>query len=206
MPDHTQALTTLAALIDDLCDPHHHIERIYDTDRHRNRRVRRIWETTQPGLLAQLAALVPPTSQQAEGSTGGTFGSRPPLQLEALSRYAVIQIGAVRWAWSLQQPVRDTTESQLRGLIGPAASLDEPTLNTLVDEVRQWRRWCAVMTAWESPAYAPHVPCPVCEKVGRLRVNLAARTAVCLACDAGWDPDTIGVLAEHVRKQRELVA
>jgi hypothetical protein len=206
MPDHAQQLATLAALIDDLCDPHLNVERIYDTDQHRNKRVRRIWETTQPGLLAQLAQSVQLAGQQPEGALGGTFRSKPPLQIEALSRYLSIQVGAVRWAWSLRQDIRDTPESQLRGLIGPASTLDDPTLTVLIAEVRQWRRWCAVMTAWESPAYAPHVPCPLCEKVGQIRVNLTARTAVCLSCEAGWDPDTIGVLAEHVRRQRELVA
>lgn len=206
MNDRAAVLTQLATTIDDLCDPHHHIERIYDTDRHRNRRVRRIWETTQPGLLAQLAAAILPSGTQAEGSIGAAFASRPPLQVEALSRYTVIQIGATRWAWSLRQPIRDTIESQLRGLVGPAAHLDEPTLTALVDEVRQWRRWCAVMTAWESPAYAPHVPCPLCGKVGALRINLTARTAMCTQCAAGWDPETIGILAEHVRNQRRVVA
>jgi hypothetical protein len=202
MPDHNQQLATLAALIDDLCDPHHHIERIYDTDQHRNKRMRRIWETTQPGLLAQLAEAVGLPGQQPEGALGATFRSKPPLQTEALSRYVSIQIGAVRWAWSLYQDVRDTTESQLRGLIGPAATLDDATLTTLVSEVRQWRRWCAVMTAWESPAYAPHVPCPACAKIGALRVNLTAKTAICTWCAAGWDPDTVGLLAEHVRNAR----
>jgi len=202
----SELLGTLTALIDDLCDPHPHIERIYDTDQHRNKRVRRIWETTQPGLLTQLAQSVQYAGQQAEGAIGSAFRSKPPLQIEALSRYLAIQVGAVRWAWSLRLEVRDSPESQLRGLIGPAATLDDPTLTVLVAEVRQWRRWCAVMTAWESPAYAPHVPCPLCDKVGAIRVNLTARTAVCLTCGAGWDPDTIGVLAEHVRKQRKLVA
>ena len=206
MNDRTSTLGVLTAAVDDLCDPRLHIERVYDSDRHRNKRVRRVWETTQPGLLAQLAQSVQLTGQHPEGALGGTFRSKPPLQIEALSRYVVIQIGAARWAWSLHQPIRDTTEAQLRGLIGPAATLDDPTLHALVSEVRHWRHWCAVMTAWESPAYAPHVACPVCSKVGALRINLAARTAVCTSCEAGWDPDTIGVLAEHVRKQRELVA
>lgn len=199
--DRAAALDQLTTHIADLCDPHPHVEPIHDTDRHRNRRVRRVWITTQPGLLTQLAAVILPTNEQAEGGSGA-FGSRPPLHIEALSRYAAIQVGAVRWAWSLRQEIRDTTESQMRGLIGAAPTLDDPTLDALVDEVRQWRRWCAVMTAWESPAYAPHVPCPACGKVGALRINLAARTAMCTACPAGWDPDTIGVLAEHVRNAR----
>jgi hypothetical protein len=55
------------------------------------------------------------------------------------------------------------------------------------------------MTGWQTPAYAPRTPCPACEKPSALRINLARKTAMCIHCEARWDEDRIGILADYIR-------
>src|SRR6266508_4182256 len=100
--------------------------------------------------------------------------------------------------------------TQLRDAVLPAATQDANNQAALLDELRRWRTWCAVMTGWQSPLYQPHAPCPHCDQRGTLRVNLARQSAFCTTktwspergehvwC-ATWNPATIGVLADHVR-------
>lgn len=207
-------LADIADVVSELADGRQHTERIRRWDRNRNEQ----WDThitIQPGLLAQLYESVIPGSADAEGSRPHPT-SRPPLAIEALSLYGVIQIAVFRWAHSLRLEQRDTTESMLRALVGAAPQLDDDTAKALLSELRAWRRWCAVMTGWESALYSPRVPCPVCERMGTLRINLTAKSAFCRGgwdpgqpkrtgdaalydCDGWWDESTIGVLAEWIR-------
>jgi hypothetical protein len=200
-------LLAIADTADALTEPHQHHEPIYDRDQHRNRRMRRIWTTTQPGLLAALWQAVAParTTTDDDSSNNSGFRSAPPLCVEALSRHTQIQIATVRWCWSLHIELRDTTDSNIRALVGAAGNLDSDTQHALLDELRQWRTWAAVMTGWQAPAYAPHVPCPNpdCQRADTLRVNLDRQTALCIACRTTWDRDNIGILADYIRASTE---
>ena len=204
------SLQDIADVADELTDPHPHLEKIYTTTTSRHRRLTHLHKTVQPGLLTQVRdAVLPAATQDADGHRG-IPRSRPPLQLEALSLLVVIEIGAARWCWSVHLDQRDTAESNIRALVGAAATLDSDTQAALLDELRRWRTWCAVMTGWQSPLYQPHAPCPHCDQRGTLRVNLARQSAFCttktwspergehLWC-ATWNPATIGVLADHIR-------
>lgn len=202
MTDRAKLLADIADAADALTEPHQHAEPIYDYDAHRNRRMKRAYVTTQPGLLQALRDVIVPTATggENEGRPAG-FRSAPPLCLEAVSRLAVVEIAAVRWCWSLKLELRDTTESNIRALVGAAGNLDSDTQVSLLDELRQWRTWAAVMSGWQSPAYSPKVNCPVdgCGKPNTIRINLARKSALCVECHASWDESTIGILADYIR-------
>ena len=193
-------LQLIADVASELADPRQHTERVRTGWTAARNPVFTAHTTIQPGLLAQLYESVIPGSAEQEGARS-TPGSRPPLALEALSRHSAIVIAVTRWCWTLRLELRDTVEGNLRALVGAAAQLDDDTARTLLSEMRAWRRWCAVMTGWESPLFAPRAPCPVCETLGTLRVNLSAASAFCTACGSGWDREDGGieVLARHIR-------
>src|SRR6266545_4340007 len=156
------SLQDIADVADELTDPHPHLEKIYTTTTSRHRRLTHLHKTTQPGLLTQLRDAVLPAATQDAPSRRGIPRSQPPLPLEALSLLVVIVVGA-------------------------AATLDSDTQAALLDELRRWRTWCAVMTGWQSPLYQPHAPCPHCDQRGTLRVNLARQSAFCTT--KTWSPE-----------------
>lgn len=206
----TLTVADIAAVADELTEPHQHIERIPYWNGSRNKKIR-VHTTIQPGLLAQLHASVADPVRDAEHLGGRqTPASRPPLALEALSKHVAIVIGVTRWCWSLRLEIRDTAESNIRALVGKASELDTETRRALYDEMRLWRRWAAVMTGWESDLFEPRVACPVCDKVGTLRVNLKAKQAFCnnIDCAAGWSDEdgSLYVLADHIRLRSETRA
>jgi hypothetical protein len=200
-------LTLIADLAAELCDGRQHIERIPFWDANRNRKVRE-WRTVQPGLLTQLhRAAVEPVRGQTEPGSRPLPGSRPPLALEALSTYRVITTATIRWCWSLRLDLRDSVEGNIRSLVGAAATLDPDTALLLLAEMRQWRRWAAVATGWQTPAFAPRAPCPNCATIGKLRINLSAQAAHCRACQATWagDDGSLYELAGYIRAVTERV-
>lgn len=70
-------------------------------------------------------------------------------------------------------------------------------------DVRSWWRQARIISGWDSPTYRPRATCPNCSDIRSLRVNLGASTAVCVACRTVWEPSTIGLLAEHIRREVE---
>lgn len=193
------------------------------TEPHQIRNPRHTWSPTRnkvtlpdhvvtlPGLLQQLADMAYP----GRPTDGGDFvmrpipGSRPPLQLRAVSAHAFITVGIVRWCWSLQLDLRDTAESNLRQVLAAAGRQDRDTQIALLDEVRGWRRQAEVITGWRDPDPELQAPCPHCGERG-LRVNLAERTARCSGCRSRWaeevDPEagiwSIGVLGQHIAEHQ----
>lgn len=197
-------LDAIREVADDLTEPHMHSERIRDWDGNRNPKYR-THTTVQPGLVTALEACIPPAGTITEGSIGGSFASRPPLALEALSRHQTIRRAVHRWCYSLDIKVRKSVESNIRALVGAAAQLDDDTAKMLLAEMRQWRRWAAVLTGWEKVLTLYRVPCPVCEQPGTLRINLTNATAMCRHCSSTWadDDGSIQVLARHVEMHTE---
>jgi hypothetical protein len=191
-------LAEIAEAADALTEPYQHLEPIFTVDRHRNRRMKSVHVTRLPGLLGQLAEQFHPGATDEQG-TRSTPGSRPPVNLDALSAHTAITIGSTRWMWSLGLDIRNTPASNIRALVGAASTMDSDTQRALLAELRQWRHQAEVLTGWVSAPYAPHGPCPQCEAVGGLRVRLDVHTATCLRCAAWWTPDTIDELAEHIR-------
>ena len=70
-------------------------------------------------------------------------------------------------------------------------------------DVRSWWRQARIIAGWDSPTYRPRATCPVCSNRSGLRINLGAHTGVCVECRTVWEPATIGLLAEHIRREVE---
>lgn len=189
-------------LADDLTEPHMHAEPITYWDNNRNRKTRR-HVTVQPGLIAQLYQSVMPVWTSSEPSAAGVPGSRPPLAVEALSRHDQITMAVLRWCTSLHLATRVSVESNVRQLAAAAQQFDDDDARALLSEMRQWRRWCAVLTGWENLYRPAGVSCPIvdCGRTNTLRVNLTAKTAMCHTCGSTWSEDdgTIGVLAAYIQ-------
>ena len=198
---------------DALTEPHIHSEPVVTWTKARHRKVTQ-WRTVQPGLITQLYQSVFPASSGGDDpSTRGVPGSRPPLAVEALSRHDEIAMAVLRWCTSLRLETRVSVESNVRALVGAAAGMDTETMTALLDEMRQWRRWCLVSTGWEK-VIAPHgVPCFIdgCGQRNTLRINLTNATGLCRACGAFWTKDAeedagaIGVLADYIRAYTNAV-
>lgn len=202
-------IATIAALADELCDPHQHTERVpyWDHSRHRRYREHR---TVQPGLLAQLHELWETASRiqltDDDGAGRPIPTSRPPASIDAASVHVQVTTAAARWCWSLQLQLRDTVESNIRALVGAAGTLDDETRTALADEMATWCAMASALTGWTAPPYRPHVPCPGCGRAGKLRINLRRHVGACLACGLGWDGDGLHQLADYVRAATEVVA
>lgn len=196
-------LHQIADTADALTEPHFHAEQVPYWDHNRNKKFRR-HQVFLPGLLAQVHQAVIPTSSSADAPAGGVPGSRPPLAVEALSIHDEISMAVLRWCTSLDLQPRVSAESNIRGLVGAAARLDEDTAGALLTELRQWRRWCSVYLGWERLYRPAGVPCPIvdCGQVNTLRINLTTSTAVCRACLATWTQDgedgSLQVLANYI--------
>ncbi|GLZ62861.1 hypothetical protein [Micromonospora sp. NBRC 107095] len=199
--DRDATITTITGLAAALCDTGQHTERVPYWDDNRNKKYRE-HRTIQPGLLAQLhQAAVEPAAGRTEPGPRSVPQSRPPLALEALSTHAAICTHVHHWCWSLGLTPRDTVEGNIRALVGAAPTLDGDDLTLLTVELRTWHRWASVATGWTTPLYQPHVPCPACQTVGKLRINLHTQAAHCRACQATWGSDdgSLYKLGEYVQ-------
>ncbi len=195
---------TLADAADALTDPRRHVEIISAWVNRNRKTIRRV--TTLPSLLDQLADAAIPgeTYVEAETSRPG-YGSRPPARLDAIDRLLAIEAGARRWVTSISLTLRDTAAGNIRALVGASGTLDSDTFDALLYEITTWRSWAATVTGWRNPPFRPHVGCPVCDKVGSLRIRLDQRTACCMSCGEAWDDTSIGLLGEHIRIEGERV-
>lgn len=199
-------LNQITTLADELTEPHINREpyTVWTGSRHRQTRHH---VTIQHGLLTQLYRAVLPASMANDGGAGSIPGSRPPLELEALSRYRQITTAAQTWGRNLAVQ-RATAESTIRGLVGAAGQLDPDDQKALHADLRRWAGWCRVYLGLEQVRQITGVPCPLsdCNGRGTLRVNLTTSHGLCVACGATWAHDTIGLLAEHIRTARTTEA
>jgi len=197
-------LDKITELADELTEPHAHREpyQVWDHNRHR-KTMHHI--TVQHGLLTQLYRAVLPTQIATESTSSSPPKSRPPLELEALSRHHQITTTAARWCRDLNINPRPTAESNIRALVGAAGHLDEPDQQALAADLRRWTSWCRVYLGLEQVRQITGVPCPLADCTGRgtLRVNLTTSHGLCTACGATWGTTTIGLLAEHITTNRK---
>ena len=200
----TDTLADLLAAADELTDPRRHVESITGWVNRNRKTIRRT--VTLPSLLEQLAAAVVPGETHVEGDTTPSgFASRPPARLDAIDRLLAIEASAARWVASMGLVVREDTCGNIRALVGISGTLDSDTLAALITEVTMWRAWAATVTGWSTPPFRPHVPCPVCDKVGSLRIRLDRKTACCMECGDVWEEadGSIFLLGEHVKAETE---
>jgi hypothetical protein len=196
-------LDQIIDLADTLTEPHAHREpyTVWTGSRHRQTRHH---ITVQHGLLTQLHHAVLPATMADEGASGSTPGSRPPLEIEALSRHTQITTAATTWCKTLHIDPRATPESDIRALVGSAGHLDDTQQRALAADLRRWTHWCRVYLGLEQVRQITGVPCPLpdCTGHGTLRINLTTSHGLCTACGATWGTTTIGLLAEHITTNR----
>lgn len=145
---------------------------------------------THPSLLDQLQhALTGSTAGMIMGS--GT-GSKPAARLDAL---AVLQRIERESADRAQDEGIETLplHQRLSRLAGTVPDLDQ--------QVRSWWTAARLVTSWDTPPFAPRVPCPnpECERRGSLRIRVHEETAICVECGDYWPPEDVGRLGEYVR-------
>jgi hypothetical protein len=189
---------------DTLTEPHINREpyTTWDTNRHRKTHHH---ITVQHGLLTQLyRAAIIPTLTGTDDTAGGIPASRPPLEVEALSRHDQITKAATAWCTQVGAKPRTTPESNIRALVGAATQLDDDQQQNLHTDLRRWAGWCRVYLGLEHVRRIPGTRCPLtsCNTLGALRINLTTSHALCTTCGATWNHDTIGVLAEHIQASR----
>jgi hypothetical protein len=145
-------------------------------------------KVTEPSLLSQLyeAALDPATADEKVGARPKP-SSRPPLATEALSAYMDVSAGAQRWVRSLRLANRTTVESNIRALIGVTGQLDLDTLESMLEEMKLWRRWAMVLIGTAEHQWRPRCACPVCGTRHSIRINVKALLGYCTECQHWWE-------------------
>ena len=187
-------------------DVHDMVHELVDTHIHREHyQVRRgsIWvgfdhQTRVPSLIHQLEHSSPSGSGAERGNSG--FGSRPAARLEALDCLIRIDHQAARWLRALGEDDDDGTERVIRRVYAlTRAALD---VRSAADrDIRRWWAQARVAAGWDSPAWRPASTCPLCGNRGSLRIKLLDGTAFCVECTETWTPETIALLAEHIRAE-----
>lgn len=198
------------ALMLDLAD---YVRELTQTHQHREHyTVRRgaFWvganhTTKVPALIHQLQYAAP--SGQGDDRSGAGFGSRPAARIEALDCLQRIDRDAAWWVRRLgEDDPGDTIRvvQVLHGLRPRLAACDKRRAgccdaHELEHDVRRWWTQARIVTGWDSPAWRPDNTCPLCSVRGGLRVKLADQTGFCAECGETWTPETLGLLADHIR-------
>lgn len=199
-------LATMAAHINELTTHHPTVVRyhIWSKSRHPVERHHTAWH---PPLLLQLRQAAHTQAPAADGTRPGRHGKpspKAPANLDAVDRLHAIETGTAQWLTLFDLPSRGRLEDDLRQLVGAAATTDPATREQIAKAIDQWRLWCQTLAGWRTPPWRPNAPCPRCERMpgdkAGLRVRLDRSTACCVSCGAVWGPDTVGLLAEHVRQ------
>lgn len=212
-PSRSRLLADIAEAADALTDSRQNVEPIHDADEHRNKRMRRVYVTTIPGLIQQLRDAAEP------GATGDSNGvrsipdSRPPLALNAVSLLTAIEYGAARRCLALGVATRDTVEATIRMFVGDASQWDSGAQANLAAELRSWRVQAEVITQWRCEPVELCAPCPaevepgwICGARGTLLADPDTGAARCVTCGTKWSPDDAaakGGLFDQVKAYRD---
>jgi hypothetical protein len=199
-------------LITELTQWHTHREpRDYDNDGTR-------WTadhiTHQPPLIEQVLGTVGTRGQG--GEIGSTIAvSKPAANLDAIDCGIRIDLAAARWVRDLGEDDPGNTTDCIRRLYALSASThrcgraagragnDCCAYHAIEVDVRSWWIQARVLTGWETASVKLDGTCPLCGKHGEVRVRYSSAVGTCTACHEVWGPDTIGLLAEHMRAEEE---
>jgi hypothetical protein len=185
-------LADLAAAVNELVEPRHHVE-TYETEIDkgtRRRRTRRRHLITLPGLLRSLVDAMEPGATGEIGAPAG-YESRPAAELEPANVHRMITDQSAIWcrAFGIQ---RETLSGRLRALVG--ARHTDIQLDTLTHEVQYWVRRARLATGWDAAPFTLNQPCPYCWAKNKLTITGDLEKARCGACGREWDEQTIGLL------------
>lgn len=198
--------THVLDLIAELTRPHQHREH-YTTDPVAGTRWTRDHITRVPPLLTQLEHASP--SGEGEDRSSGGYESRPTARLEALDTLVWIDREASAWVRELGWDDPSSTAACVQLLGGLMAGMDRCDhrrprccpAHALEGDVRRWWAQARIVAGWDSPAWRPDATCPICAVRGSLRIRLSAKAGLCVDCRETWGPDTIGLLADHIRAE-----
>ena len=184
----------LTDMVNELTQPHQHRE-------HHQIRKGKTWYglhhiTTVPPLLWQLQHAAP-TGTGDDRDNGG-YESRPTARLEALDCLIHIDLEASRWVRDLGEDDPLDTAGCVNRLHGLARSHPE-SAHAIAHDMRRWHTQARILTGWDLPAWRPDNTCPLCGVKGGLRVKLLDQCGFCARCGETWVPETIGLLADHIR-------
>ena len=149
-----------------------------------------------PPLLDQLLSTIRVATAEHQGSRA-TPGSQSPIRIDALDAYIKIQTEA---EGILKENFKVTPSADVKTNV--ARFLDLPINKEIANRIYHWHATASVITDWQTPPFRPNASCPVCSKVGTLRIKLVTQTAVCVSCKALWNSATIGLLADHIREYK----
>lgn len=186
----------LLGMIRELTEPTTHRELYF------RKRKPRYHVTHNPPLLDQLDQSSMPSYTQSD-SSGGTAGSRPTANVDALDAANQIRTEAATWLRHLGLTDHGTTVELVRRLTTHAL-----TDRDLARDIRRWWTWARITTGWDTPAWKPDNTCPTCANRGTLRIRILDTTtqdmlATCIDtnCRATWEPAAIPALANHIRTE-----
>jgi hypothetical protein len=187
----------LVDYVRELTEPHQHRE-------HFQVKRGRTWYgqdhvTRVPALLVQLGQAAPSSSGDERANSG--YGSRPPSRLEALDTLTRIDLAAARWVKDLGEDDPADTVACVRLLGSLMPSAHQVTRQAVLRDVRRWWTQARVVTGIDSPAWKPDNTCPLCGVRGGIRIRLADRSGLCVECRETWTPETIALLADHIRAE-----
>ncbi len=170
--------------------------------------------TQQPPLIDQVLGTVGTRGQGGEiGTTAPT--SKPTANLDAIDCGIRIDLAAARWIRDLGEDDPGDTIACVLQLHGLTASvhrctrttgrrgLDCCTWHAIEVDVRSWWIQARVLSGWETASRRLDGTCPLCGVRGDVRVRYSSGVGTCMACHEVWGPDTIGLLADHMRAEAE---
>jgi hypothetical protein len=200
--DRDEIIRDIAHQVGVLVDARTHSEPFFTWTKARHRKLDH-HVTGHAALLAQLRAELPPsgTGTDDESGPGGTEG-RPPLALDVLDLLLRVEAGTANWvSVRLHRDLRETVEDNLRLLVGASTRMDDTDLKDLGHDIHGWHSAAETLTGWQSPPFTPRAACPVCERMGSLRINPEKKRGICVGCRSTWEESdgSIGLLADHIR-------
>lgn len=204
-PTRGMLLADLADAINQLLEPRSHSEYVERTItdtvvrrngkiRQRTRKVRVAHAVQFPGLLEALREAAVPGATDTAGSTGASFESRPPAELEPTSVLREIRDDTDRYARALNMPAKPSLEKTLRALV--SSNPTDTQLANLAADARRWVRRARVATGFDAAPITLNQPCPYCGRRNSLVITADLNAGRCTACHTTWTPDTIGLLAD----------
>lgn len=156
--------------------------------------------TRSPSLIEQLQMAIE-ASGGIEDGPRPAYASKPAARIDAIDALVRIDNQAAKWIRTLGEDDPGSTVECIRKLGGLLPRLGKQDYKTVTRDIRSWHASAQILTGWASPPWSPNVKCPVCEYAGGLRIRLLEQIGTCVECSATWTPETIGLLAEDIRRQ-----
>lgn len=194
-------LADLAAAINELTEPRHHVEKYdrtaiipIDTGARRKKarrsRERRQHHTSHVSLVIWLCDAAPGADPDGPSMAGG-FESRPPADMDPVSVLREISDGARAWARTLGVTRPDLT-ARLKGLV--SARPTDSQLRELTREAERWVALARIAVGFDAPPLTGVLNCPECHARNSINVTGDLTFARCARCGAKWTHDQFGLL------------